>query len=249
MWPSAEVNEFGGWFLRHDPSVSYRRCNSAYAGINITTESLDHLLNHVYHAYTQTEKTPFIYTTELSQPSGLQQKLREGNRAHFSLKTDVMVIHKPSNFSLQKTILPPNLTLSEIDHEEEMIGFYEPYSNSYGKTKAEEQAYVHFFKRLGRKLDASFLLLKKENEIIGCGIGIYYEGCYGIFGMGINSSFRNKGYGGLILNELLLLGVKKEAKAIYLQVVADNPAVRLYQRVGFEKLYSYEYYEIGPQKQ
>jgi ribosomal protein S18 acetylase RimI-like enzyme len=252
IWPSAEVQEFGGWSLRHDASVSYRRCNSAYAGLNHVSEPLDSLLEHVYHSYTQTGKTPFIYTTELSQPSGLQQKLRESNRVHFSLKTDVMVIQEPlTTISLQKTVLPEDITLSIINHEddEEMMSFFKPYSASFGKAKNEEQAYVHFFKRLGQKLDTSFLLLQKGTEPIGCGIGIDYEGIYGVFAMGVNSPFRNKGYGGLILNELLLQGLKKEAGTIYLQVMADNPAVRLYQRVGFEKLYSYEYYEVGPKKE
>jgi len=251
MWPSAEVKEFGGWALRHDPSVSYRRCNSAYAGTAETNESLDSLLEHVYHAYTQTGKTPFIYTTEVSQPSGLQQKLRESNRAHFNLKTNVMIIQDPlTTINLEKNVLPIGLTLNTINHEEEeeMIGFYKPYSVSFGKKKDEEQTYVRFFKRISQKLDTSFLLLKMEDEPIGCGIGIYYEGFYGVFGMGVNTSFRNKGYGRLILNELLLQGVKKEAEVIYLQIMADNPAVRLYQRVGFNKLYSYEYYEVGPKE-
>ena len=138
MWPSSEVNEFGGWLLRYDPSVSYRRCNSAYASLKGVTEPLDSLLDHVYHEYTKVGKTPFIYTTTLSYPSNLQQKLRESNRAHFSLRTDVMVIQEPAkNLKLQKSVVPAGLSCNIINHEdaEEMADFLIPYFLSFDKKK------------------------------------------------------------------------------------------------------------------
>jgi len=47
-----------------------------------------------------------------------------------------------------------------------------------------------------------------------------------------------------VLNSLAEWGIAQGAKKIYLQVESDNePAKRLYSRVGFESLYSYQYWK------
>lgn len=57
---------------------------------------------------------------------------------------------------------------------------------------------------------------------------------------------RNRGFGGKLVNALLAWAAEKGATEAYLQVVATNdPAVRLYRRLGFTDAYTY-WYRIPP---
>ncbi len=52
----------------------------------------------------------------------------------------------------------------------------------------------------------------------------------------VDESFRLRGFGKLIVNELIRLAKKDKAKSIFLEVRESNlPAIRLYESLGFER--------------
>ena len=90
--------------------------------------------------------------------------------------------------------------------------------------------------------DCAFALLVIDEQPVACALGVLEHDLFGLFDVITARAHRDKGYAGQLLIELLAWSTRQGAQQAYLQVVADNdPALALYQRLGFEHLYSYWY--------
>jgi ribosomal protein S18 acetylase RimI-like enzyme len=63
----------------------------------------------------------------------------------------------------------------------------------------------------------------------------------GLFDLGVEPALRGRGHGRRLLDGLLRWGIERGARCAYLQVLATNPAIRLYERTGFREVYRYGY--------
>jgi ribosomal protein S18 acetylase RimI-like enzyme len=63
----------------------------------------------------------------------------------------------------------------------------------------------------------------------------------GLFDLGVAPALRGRGHGGRLLAGMLRWGLARGARRAYLQVLATNPAIRLYERAGFREAYRYWY--------
>jgi GNAT superfamily N-acetyltransferase len=78
---------------------------------------------------------------------------------------------------------------------------------------------------------------------VACGMGVVEGSLMGFFSIYTASTWRRRGYGRLIMAALSDWGVERGATYGYLQVEGDNhPALAMYARLGFERLYVYAYY-------
>jgi N-acetylglutamate synthase len=76
-----------------------------------------------------------------------------------------------------------------------------------------------------------------------CGMGVVEGPLMGFFSIYTASIWRRKGYGRLIMGALSDWGIERGATYGYLQVEGDNhPALAMYARLGFERIYAYGYY-------
>lgn len=82
-----------------------------------------------------------------------------------------------------------------------------------------------------------YLVLKYENEIIAFGgIKIILDEA-DIMNIVTKKDKRNLGFAGLLLNELINLGKKKNCKTITLEVNENNlPAIKLYKNFNFKEV-------------
>lgn len=77
-----------------------------------------------------------------------------------------------------------------------------------------------------------------------CGMGVVEGSLMGFFSIYTASTWRRKGYGRLIMGALTDWGIERGATYGYLQVEGNNhPALAMYARLGFERIYAYEYYQ------
>lgn len=88
-----------------------------------------------------------------------------------------------------------------------------------------------------------YLLLLRQNEkVIGCGMGVIEDDFVGIYEIVIDTEFRGKGFGRQLMLNMLKYAYERGARRAYLQVVAANiPAVWLYESLGFKEVYRYWY--------
>jgi GNAT superfamily N-acetyltransferase len=88
----------------------------------------------------------------------------------------------------------------------------------------------------------AFASLYDNHRIIACGLGMIERGCIGLYNIVTDKEHRNKGHGEQLLLHLLQWAKHSGAKRSYLQVVANNePALRLYAKLGFRETYTYWY--------
>ena len=84
--------------------------------------------------------------------------------------------------------------------------------------------------------------IEKNGESVACGSAVIERGYAGLLNVAVDESQRGKGYGTKICLSLLAEAISRGAHTAYLQVIQDNePAVGLYRKLGFKKVYSYWY--------
>jgi N-acetylglutamate synthase len=90
--------------------------------------------------------------------------------------------------------------------------------------------------------DKCFAAVSADGHVVGCGLGVVQEGFLGLFDIVIDAGWRRQGYGERLVRSLLAWGEKQQAHTAYLQVMLNNePALRLYAKLGFREWYQYWY--------
>ena len=83
-----------------------------------------------------------------------------------------------------------------------------------------------------------------SGKTVGCGYGTVERGHVGLYGLHVEPNFRRGGIGTAICRAILRYGSLHGAQAAYLIVHSENQkAIRLYLQMGFQKLYSYSFFE------
>ncbi|MDF1521067.1 MAG: GNAT family N-acetyltransferase [Brevefilum sp.] len=84
--------------------------------------------------------------------------------------------------------------------------------------------------------------LLAEGEYVACGMGVVEGDLLGYFSIYVGEDFRRRGYGQMTMTGLTNWGLDQGARYGYLQVEGDNdPALVMYQKMGFETCYRYVY--------
>lgn len=87
-----------------------------------------------------------------------------------------------------------------------------------------------------------FISLYQQENVVACGLGVLERGFLGIFDIVTDWNYRNQGFGEQLVLNLLKWGKENGAKHAYLQVMLNNqPASRLYRKLGFQEIYRYWY--------
>lgn len=91
-------------------------------------------------------------------------------------------------------------------------------------------------------MPALFTTLYADSEPVACGLGVVERSFIGLFDIVTSPNARGRGFGTMLLMNLLHQGRARGARMAYLQVMhANKPARRLYAKLGFEEIYSYWY--------
>lgn len=86
--------------------------------------------------------------------------------------------------------------------------------------------------------------LRLNGEVVAVGLGVVERGWIGLFDIVTDAAFRNQGWGRQLVLNLLQWGQQRGAANAYLQVhPANDPALRLYEKLGFCEVYQYWYRE------
>ena len=93
--------------------------------------------------------------------------------------------------------------------------------------------------------DTICVSIKKQGVIIGTGLGILDRDYVGVYAIHIREDYRKQGLARSLCTCILQEGMKRGAQKAYLQVVAGNdPAIWLYQSLGFQDFYTY-YFRVS----
>ncbi|MFZ5352256.1 MAG: GNAT family N-acetyltransferase [Bacillota bacterium] len=116
-------------------------------------------------------------------------------------------------------------------------------SNFVTLNKVPEKDISTMMAMLHNIVPKKFLVYLEDNGCVAaCGLGVLEGRHIGLFDIVTHQEKRRMGYGEKLVKGIMQLGKMHGADIAYLQVVANNnPALELYNKLGFREAYTYWY--------
>lgn len=228
-WPSLNTIIYDGWILRFANGVT-RRSNSINP-IYSSNFEIEEKLDYCESLYKECN-LPVIYKLSNEvHPKNLDNIL---NNRGYSIDANTSV--QISNFG-DNNYKHSLLANFNENIKAKWIDFYIE-QNFFNKDKID--TYLKILNNI--TLKKCFLILSDKNNIFGCALAVIQERFIGIFDVVVNENHRNKGYGKILINNILYWGKQNKADTAYLQVFNTNKiAINLYTKLGFKENYQYWY--------
>jgi ribosomal protein S18 acetylase RimI-like enzyme len=225
-----------GWLLRFSPGKAKRaRCVQAVAPGRLPLEAR---LDRCLALYARHALRPYVRITPFSQPPGLDAFLAEQGMERID-DTRVMVAALPE---ASDTIASDAGVDAEWRFEPAASGHFAEWVGAQrGSPKAERIAHAERLRNAPVQHHAVLVTDAKGETIAGGQVALEDDlaGLYDIF---TAAAARKQGLALKLCRHLLAHARREGARVAYLQVEAQNePARRVYRRLGFEDAYSYHY--------
>jgi GNAT superfamily N-acetyltransferase len=228
-WPCLQQLHYDGWILRFANGYT-RRANSVnpiYEGtLDVVTK-----ITGCQEIYRRRQLTPVFKISPFAQPAELDDLLAD------------LGYHRNAPTSVQLRALAgvpaPAAT---------------PGRQWSTPTAAWVKAFVHLNRISASQVPAlqdilhnivpetNFTVVQHQHQPVACGLAVL-EGSYvGLFDLVTDPAQRQRGFGTELILGLLAWAKERGASTAYLQVMLNNePAQKLYAKLGFEELYKYWY--------
>ena len=226
-WPAAEELRRDGWLLRHTPSLTRRRSNSA---MPLGGDHGDPAL--VEDFYARRGARALVQVSPAEERPGLDAELagrgwtREG-------PTDVLVAD--AGVALAATA-PGDVAL--VDRPD--AGWIAAWAACEQRPDADEHA-----RAVLARIEPATAYARAACDL-GVGLAVCERGWAGLFCVATAASARRRGIAGHVVHALAAWAVERGARRLYLQVDSANvPAHALYERAGFTRSHGY-HYRVAP---
>jgi ribosomal protein S18 acetylase RimI-like enzyme len=228
-WPALQTMLHDGWLVRFSDGYS-KRANSV-TPIYTSCDDLNHKIAACENLFYQKNLDAVYKMSPLVQPENLDEVLQDKGYTIVD-RTSVQVVELAD---LKQPSLPAKITEGSLP--EDWFAHFCRLKNL--KRHDQSVAKVLLSSIIPR---TCFLSLCQGDTVVACGLGVLEEEYMGIFNIVTDPGYRNQGFGEQMVLHLLNWGQQNGAKYAYLQVLLDNaPALRLYQKLRFQELYSYCY--------
>ena len=136
---------------------------------------------------------------------------------------------------------------ANIDHLEEVASLFDAYRVFYKQPSDIESAKKFLGERIINN-ESIIYLAYEDKEAVGFTqlyplfSSVSMKPMYLLNDLYVKSSHRGKGIGEALINRAKVLCEKEQNKGLALQTATDNPAQKLYERLGFVKDHDLYYY-------
>jgi GNAT superfamily N-acetyltransferase len=225
-WPAFEQHDYRGWILRFAEGCT-KRANSANAIVPIQadlSETVDYC-----EAFYRTRSQPVIFRL----PSFVENTRLDSYLADrgYSLIDPSLVLYRALDPTEKKG---PDFIKMERN------SWLEANSDISGVDAAKQAIHAKILERI--PVASLFTAVKDQDRPVTCGLGVIHETYFGIFDIMTKTDFRRRGHGTQLIEVMLSWARRNGARHAYVQVMANNaPAVRLYEKFGYRRLYHYWY--------
>jgi ribosomal protein S18 acetylase RimI-like enzyme len=222
-WPAAEALRRGGWLLRHTPSLTRRRSNSALPlGGDHGNPAL------VEDFYARRGTRALVQVSPAEGRTGLDAELagrgwtREG-------PTDVLVAD--AGAALAATA-PGEVALADRPD----AGWIAAWAACEQRADADEHA-----RAVLARIEPPTAYARAAGDL-GVGLAVCERGWAGLFCVATVASARRRGIASHVVHALTAWAAERGARRLYLQVESANaPARAFYERAGFTRSHGYHY--------
>ena len=236
-WRPAVVQQLSGWQIGYSGGAS-RRVNSVLTHQMSGPVFLEERMALVSDFYRRWNRPVIFKLSPATLPTTLPEILNERG---YTVDAET---------NIQTTPIAPLITSCAPIQEEILSfptcqdGWFETYTTASGYSEESLPIRRGILSRIGPQ--ANFVLLQHEGVPAAAGLGVVERGWLGIYCMVTVPEARRRGYANQVLRALAEWGASLGAENAYLQVMENNPpALALYGKLGFRKIYSY-YYLVGP---
>ncbi|MHA1949208.1 MAG: GNAT family N-acetyltransferase [Candidatus Thorarchaeota archaeon] len=232
-WIANDAERLGGWLLRANEGVT-RRANSV---LPLGAPVLPHeeAIEKTIEFYKTRDLTPRFQMTEASKPIELDRDLSERG---FSVGLQVE-IHTASISHLVKKEPTIDVLISN--------DITESWMSVYRKASGYDSSTMNIRKDLMKRtsLHKVFALARIDREPAGVGFAVVEDKWLGLFNVASHPDLRGRGVAIAVNTALSKWGEQRGARVAYLQVESENlPAQKLYDKLGFQQMYTYWYRKL-----
>jgi GNAT superfamily N-acetyltransferase len=232
-WPALRQVVIDGWLLRFAEGYT-RRCNSVQP-LSCGTQELQRKIAMCGEEYAR-QGLPLIFKmTAAAQPRELDGVLaRSGYKATAYTSVQTCQIDGRSSEAWRSVALwgrPPAEWLDRAAH----------FSRT---SKSHRQVLSRILASIVQ--ETWFGAIFEDGEMRACGLAVREGTWVGLFDIVTSPKHRRRGHARRLVDGLLDWAHSRGATHAYLQVMLDNdPALRLYERLGFQEAYQYWYRRRG----
>src|SRR5688500_4661868 len=229
-WPCLRQIVHDGWLLRFADGYT-GRSNSVqplYDGESDVRAKIE----FCEQAYARLGIPCLFKMTEAARPAGLDALL-ESLGYHAFNHTSVQVV---------------DLTGGDADDAGSSVHVYDGVDDAWLRPLVEFRAiakrHVPTLRAIlhASALPARYVTVVEGDEVVACGLAVLERPWTGIFDIVTREDRRGRGHGTCVMRALLAWARRGGATRAYLQVMKQNePALRLYERMGFREAYAYWY--------
>lgn len=166
-----------------------------------------------------------------------------------ALKLDELLAKRGYSYDAKTNIMLKYIKGIELTAEEKRdVVIYrtltEEWFQAYVTMNKVNEKYFETLKQMLQSItvDTYYACIVEEGRIVAVGQGVAERGYIGMFDICVDEQQRRRGLGTKIMRNLILAGAQDGCEYSYLQVVdANEPAKILYDKLGYEKQYSYWY--------
>lgn len=236
-WPALQTYVMDGWLLRFAEGYTKRSNSVSPIYGSSTDEELHARIDRVEELYRKAGLDTIFKMTPFVEPAGLAEVLAA--RGYWEVEPssvrllDLAHLPEPESGARQGLYCQIKTSLSEewLDAVAQMQGM------------TEESAAVTRRLLASSMSEQGFAILYCEGVPVACGLGVVERGYLGLYDIVTAPGCRNQGYGEQLVRRLLQWGRSCGAHTCYLLVVLSNaPALRLYNKFGFQEIYRYSYW-------
>lgn len=228
-WPAIETREIDGWIIRFANAVT-KRANSVHAVNHNVMDALEKI-RYCEDFYIRRGLPACFKMSEISRPSGIDGLLESlGYLREFEVSV------------MLKDLTGFKKTRDNAFHVSENPDDF--WLDNYIRMNEVDTAQKTTLSAIMQKISQAkgFLTLYSGDIPVGCGLGVVEDHFIGLYDIVIDQSYRMKGFGISLIENLLTWGISKGANMAYLQVLSENkPAVGLYNKLDFREEYLYWY--------
>lgn len=226
-WPALETVEEAGWVLRFANGYT-RRANCATA--LCADGDVGGRVAWCEGAFAARSLAPVFRVLSAGGPPGLDATLDAAGYARGDEALVMALDLDPARATSGAAPAPDALPIDP------WLDLHDRFGGRSGAHRETHRAMLEAIP--GARLLAT---VAADGRRAGCGLAVADGPLVGLFDLAVDPGLRGRGHGRRLLEGLLRWGAERGARCVYLQVLATNPAVRLYERVGFREAYRYWY--------
>jgi len=229
-FPAIKSEIYDGWLLRFSNGYTYRaNCINPIFESNIDLSTKIRYCESKYFS----QGLPTVYKmTEFSPPEldGHLNKLGYQTRK----QANIMILkfsQTDANECVKEVVISEKIEDFWIDRFLELNGVKEQLKKSAAKI---------MLSNIPNRVFCAYV--KKNDVIVGCGLGVLERNYIGLFDIYVDENYRKQEIGKNICTAIIRAGLMAGATNAYLQVASFNTvAIKLYEKLGFLRLYTYWY--------